>query len=102
MIDKIRDKVSALKLIYGGQEVKKLACNLPDPAPVGDDDEYKKPKRKLHNHFLPKKNKHHTRYTFNKQRMEPGECTVTSTVRIRQKVKTVSSKIKLMTEYWNT
>ena len=52
MIDKIRDKVSALKLIYGGQEVKKLACNLPDPAPVGDDDEYKKLKRKLNNHFL--------------------------------------------------
>ena len=52
MIDKIRNKVSALKLIYGGQEVKKLACNLPDPAPVGDDDEYKKLKRKLNNHFL--------------------------------------------------
>ena len=84
-IDKTRDKISALK-IYGDQEVKKLACNLPDPAPIEDDDEYKKLKRKLDNHFLPKKNKHHARYTFSKQRIESGE----------------SMEIKLTTEYWNT
>ena len=42
------------------------------------------------------------RYTFSKQKMEPGEYTVTSTAWMREKVKTVSSKIKLMKEYWNT
>ena len=49
-----KDKVSALKT-YGGQEIKKLARNLPDTAPV-DDDDYKKLIRKRNNHFLPKKN----------------------------------------------
>ena len=69
-INEVRDKVSALK-IYGGLEVKKLARNLPDPAPVAGDDEYKKLKRKLNRHFLPKKNKHHARYTFIKQLVAP-------------------------------
>ena len=64
-ITKVRDQVSALK-IYGGQEIKKLAHNLPDTAPVEADDDYKKLKRKLNNYFLPKKNKHHARYTFSK------------------------------------
>ena len=49
-----KDKVSALKT-YGGQEIKKLARNLPDTAPVEDDDDYKKLIRKRNNHFLPKK-----------------------------------------------
>ena len=55
-ITEIRDRVSALK-IYGGKEIKKLARNLPDTAPVVGDDDYKKLKRKLDNHFLPKKNR---------------------------------------------
>ena len=50
--------MSALK-IYGGKEIKKLLRDLPDTAPVVGDD-YKTLKRKLDNHFLPKKNKHHT------------------------------------------
>ena len=53
-ITDVKDKVSALK-IYGGLEVKKLARNLPDATPVVGDDDYKKLKRKLNNHFLPKK-----------------------------------------------
>ena len=53
-ITEIRDRVSALK-IYGGKEIKKLAPNLPDTAPLVGDDDYKKLKRKLDHHFLPKK-----------------------------------------------
>ena len=72
-ITEIRNRVSALK-IYGGKEIKKLACNLPDTAPVVGDDGYKKLKRKLDHHFLLKKNKQHARYTFNKQKQIEGEC----------------------------
>ena len=57
---------------------------------VGDDD-YKKLKRKLNNHFLPKKNKHHTRYTFNKQKQIAGESVVTYAARLREKSKDCES-----------
>ena len=50
----MKDKVSALK-ICGGQEIKKVARNLPDTAPDEDDDDYKKLIQKLNNRFLPKK-----------------------------------------------
>lgn len=83
-IVEITDRVSALK-IYGGKEIKKLARNLPDTAPVVGDDEYKRLKRKLDNYFLPKKNKHHGRYTFSKQRPAEGESVVTYAARLREK-----------------
>ena len=70
-ITEIRDRVSALK-IYGGKEIKKL-------------DDYKKLKRKLDHHFLPKKNKQHARYTFNKQKQIEGESVVTYAARLREK-----------------
>ena len=82
-IKEIRDKISALK-IYDGPELKKLARNLPDPAPIEADDDYQMLKRKLNNHFLPKKNKHHARYTFSKQRMESHESIVTYAARMRE------------------
>ena len=85
-ITEIRDHVNALK-IYGGKEIKKLARNLPETAPVVGDDDYKKLKRKLNNHFLPKKNKHHARYTFNKQKQIIGESVVTYAARLREKSK---------------
>ena len=85
-ITEIRDRVNALK-IYGGKEIKKLARNLPETAPVVGDDDYKKLKRKLNNHFLPKKNKHHARYTFNKQKQIIGESVVTYAARLREKSK---------------
>ena len=85
-ITDVKDKVSALK-IYGGLEVKKLARNLPDATPVVGDDDYKKLKRKLNNHFLPKKNKQHARYTFSKQRPEAGESVVSYAARLREKAK---------------
>ena len=40
--------------IYGAKEIKKLARNLPETAPVVGDDDYKKLKRKLNNNFLQK------------------------------------------------
>ena len=85
-ITEIRDRVSALK-IYGGKEIKKLARNLPDTAPVVGDDDYKKLKRKLDNHFLPKKNKHHGRFTFSKQRPIEGESVITYSAQLRKKSK---------------
>ena len=85
-IDKIKDKVSALK-IYGGQEIKKLARNLPEPTAEENDDDYKKLKRKLNNHFLPRKNKHHARYTFSKERMHSNETVVNYAARMREKAK---------------
>ena len=85
-ISDTKDKVSALK-IYGGQEIKKLAGNLPDPAPIAEEEEYQKLKRKLDGYFLPKKNKHHARYTFSKQKPKSGESIVTYTARIREKAK---------------
>jgi len=57
--------VSTLK-IYGSREIKKH--NLPDTAPVVQDEDYKKLKRKLDGNFLPKENKHHARFTLNKQK----------------------------------
>ena len=78
--------MNALK-IYGGKDIKKLAHNLPQTAPVVTDDDYKKLKRKLNNDFLPKKNKHHARYTFNKQKQIAGESVVTYAVRLREKSK---------------
>ena len=85
-ITEIRDRVNALK-IYGGKEIKKFARNLPETASVVGDDDYKKLKRKLNNHFLPKKNKHHARFTFNKQKQIAGESVVTYSARLREKSK---------------
>ena len=76
--------MSALK-IYVSKEIKKLARNLPDTAPLVGDDDYKKLKRKLDHHFLPKKNKQHARYTFNKQKQIEGESVVTYAARLREK-----------------
>ena len=78
--------MNALK-IYGGKEIKKLAHNLSETAPVVGDDDYKKLKRKPNNRFLPKRNKHHARFTFNKQKQIAGESVVTYSARLREKSK---------------
>ena len=85
-ITEIRDCASTLN-IYGGKEIKKLACNLPDTVPVVGGDDNKKLERKLDNHFLPKKNKHHTRFTFSKQKQIEGKSVVTYTARLSEKSK---------------
>ena len=78
--------MSTLK-IYSRLEVKRLACNLPDKTPVEGDDDYKNLKRKLDDYFIPKKNKHHVRYTFNKKKARPGESVVSYTACLREKAK---------------
>ena len=99
-ITEIRDRVSAVK-IYGGKEIKKLARNLPDTAPVVGDDDYKQLKRKLDNYFLPKKNKHHGRFTFSKQRPIEGESVITYAARLREENQRIaSSASKQTTESW--
>ena len=78
--------MSELK-IYGRLDVKKLARNLPDIAPVVGDDDYKKLKRKLNNYSLPMKNKHHARFTFRRQRPKVGEIIVSYTAWLSEKAK---------------
>ena len=97
----MKDKVSALK-IYGGLEVNKLAGNLPDTAPVAEDNDYKKLKGKLDSHFLPKKNKHQARYTLCKQRPEGGVSVVTTLHNCARNRKIANSESKSTTGYWNT
>ena len=79
--------MSTLK-IYSGLHVKKRARNLPDAATavVGEDD-FKKLKRKLNNHSLPTKNKHHARFTFSRQLLEAGEIIVSYTAWLSEKAK---------------
>ena len=84
-ISDVKDKVSAWK-IYGGQEIKRLVRNLPDITEEGDDD-YTKLRRKLDKYFMPKKNKHHARYIFSKERMAPGGSIVGYAARVREKAK---------------
>lgn len=98
-ITEIRDCMSTLK-IYGSKEIKKLACNLPDTAPVVRDDDYKKLKRKLDNYFLLNKNKHHTRFTFSRRRPTKGKRDTQRDCTKNQRIGSLVSKQK--TEYWNT
>ena len=60
------DKKDAL-LIYGGKELVRLEKNLKNEA---GGDEYDILKNKLNKYFLPKKNKHHSRYIFSKMMPE--------------------------------
>ena len=47
------DKKDAI-LIYGGQEIARLAKSLPDPEdPNGELDEYQKLRKKLNNYYIP-------------------------------------------------
>jgi hypothetical protein len=62
------DKKDAL-LIYGGNEIVRLNKN----ERAEELDEYAVLKNKLDKYFLPKKNKHHARYTFLRMKQERGE-----------------------------
>ena len=59
------DRKDAL-MIYGGTEIARLEKTLPDNDPDGNLDVYQKVKKKLNGYFLPKRNKHHARYIFEK------------------------------------
>ena len=83
-INNTNDKISALK-IFGRPETKKLIQNLPKADSEKGDNEYRKLKRKLDNHFLPKKNKHHARYAFSKERLRSQESILNYAARLREK-----------------
>ena len=72
-ITQIKNKVKSFVKIYGGSEIKKLVQCLPYQAPVADDNKYRKLKRKLDNHLLPKKNKHLAWYTISKQQQPTSD-----------------------------
>lgn len=61
---------------------------------VGRDNDCKKLKIKLDNHFV-QKNKHHPRYTFSKQKPKPGESIV-SNARLRKEAKDFEFEDKIM------
>ena len=93
-ITKVRDQVSALK-IYGGQEIKKLAHNLPDTAPVEGDDDYKKLKRKLKRTSI-------MQGTHLASKGQAKERALLPTRRdCERSQRTVNSASKLTIEYWN-
>lgn len=79
------DKKDAL-IIYGGRDLARLERSLPD-GEVGENDAYFILKRKLNEHFLPKKNKHHGRYIFLKMRPTPSEPTIAYAARLREQAK---------------
>lgn len=76
------DKKDAM-IIYGGQEIARLEKSL--PGPVDSIDVYQKLRQKLNDYYIPKRNKHYSRYMFLKMRPEIGETTVTYATRLREK-----------------
>ena len=79
------DKKDAI-IIYGGQEIARLAKSLPDPEdPDGELDVYQKLRKKLNDYFIPKRNKHYARYIFLKMPPDMGETTVAYATRLREK-----------------
>ena len=62
------DKKDAL-LIYGGKEIVRLNKSLKNER-AEELDEYAVLNNKLDKYFLPKKNKHHARYTFLRMKQE--------------------------------
>ena len=75
------DKKDAL-IIYGRKEVAKLEKSRPDPE---EGNPYEKLRAKLNDHYLPKKNKHYSRYQFLKLRPIRGESTSSYAARLREK-----------------
>lgn len=76
------DKKDAL-IIYGGKEIARLEKSLPDP--TGNLNEYENLRTKLNDYFMPKRNKHYSRYIFLKMRPIAGETTITYATRLREK-----------------
>ena len=78
------DQKDAL-IIYGGQEIARLEKSLPDSEGSNSQlDVYQKLRKKLNEYFIPKKNKHYSRYMFLKMRPEMGETTVAYATRLRK------------------
>ena len=75
------DKTDAL-LIYGGKTIASLTKSLPDPTEGND---YAKLRNKLKNHYLPKKNKHHSPYLFLQMRPRSEESINSYAARLIEK-----------------
>ena len=71
-------------IIYGGQEISRLEKSLPDSTERGLN-VYQKLRKKLNDYFIPKRNKHYSRYMFLKMRPQMGESTVAYATRLREK-----------------
>ena len=71
-------------IIYGGQEISRLEKSLPNPEVPGQN-VYQKIRKKMNEYFIPKRNKHYSRYMFLKMRPQLGETTVTYATRLREK-----------------
>ena len=71
-------------IIYGGQEISRLEKSLPDPV-SREFNVYDKLRQKLNDYFVPKRNKHYSRYMFLKLRPNIGETTVAYATRLREK-----------------
>ena len=94
-VTKVQDKKDAIT-IYGGNDIKTLAKNLPDPTQKPDYaeanenlDGYTRIKWKLTEYFTKKTNYHHAKYLFNKMRPQLTkkgkiEGTVTYATRLRE------------------
>ena len=78
-----QDKKDAI-IIYGGQEICRLEKSLPDPVQRGLN-VYEKLRKKLNDYFIPKSNKHYSRYMFLKMRPQIRETTVAYPTRLREK-----------------
>jgi hypothetical protein len=75
---------NVLRLIYGGKEIVRLNKSLKNER-AEELDEYAVLKNKLDKYFLPKKNKHHARYTFLRMKQGREEKIGSYVSRLREK-----------------
>ena len=100
-VNDVADKILCLKR-YGGKEVRKLLKHLPDLEAEADEDEYARLKRKLNGHFIPKKNKQHSIYIFNKQSLTRRRHSAAMLQDCEKRQSIASSAISGTTEYLST
>ena len=72
----------ARKMLFEGKDIAYLEKCLPDPG--GKLDDYKKLKKKVNAHFLPRRNKYLARYLFLKMRPRTGQQTVEYAIRLKE------------------
>ena len=72
-------------IIYGGKEIVRMNKSLKNER-AEELDEYAVLKNKLDKYCLPKKNKHHAKYTFIRMKQERGEQIGSYVSRLREKV----------------
>ena len=71
-------------IIFGGRELARLEKSLPDPTGPGLN-VYTKLRTKLNDYFMPKRNKHYSRYQFLNMRTTASETTAAYAARLREK-----------------